>query len=152
MKLIFRLPLRSAAAQYSAWWTLPCSETRRHKNSATRKWSERSRRQEGRWAKFWLTQVVSFRFSIFCNKEKHQQAVRSDDVLSNKPRTWRDTIKPSALDPENIYPTLTSLKNKSTTQRQTLIRRRKWNINTHENTQDPPPQKTLNLTLIPSGH
>lgn len=104
------LPLQSAAVQYSAWWTLPCSETRRQKNSATRKWSERSRRQEGKWAKFWLTQVVSLRFSIFCNKEKHQHAVRSDKVLNNKPRTLRDTIKLSALDPENIYFTLRSLK------------------------------------------
>lgn len=71
MKPVIRLPLRSAAVQYSAWWTLPCSETkRRQKNSVTRKWSERSRRQEGKLAKFWLTQVVSFRFSIFCDNKK----------------------------------------------------------------------------------
>lgn len=92
-KPVFRLPLRSAAVQYSAWWTLPCSEIRRQKNSATRKSSGPSRRQEGKWAKFWLTQVVSLRFSIFCNKEKHQQVVRSDQILNNKPRTLGDTIK-----------------------------------------------------------
>lgn len=44
-----------------------------------------------------------------------QQAVRSDKVLNNNPRTSCDTIKLSALDPENIYPTLKSLKNKSKT-------------------------------------
>lgn len=93
MKLIFRLPLQSAAVQCSAWWTLPCSETRRQRRSATRKWSERSRRQEGKWDKIWLTQVVSLRCSIFCNKEKHQQAVSSDDVLNDKPRTMCDAIQ-----------------------------------------------------------
>lgn len=68
--LMLCLPWLFVAVQYSAWWTLPCSERRRQKrNSMTRNWVEKKQRHEGKCVKFWLTQVVSFKFSIFCRKE-----------------------------------------------------------------------------------
>lgn len=40
------------------------------RKSITRNWLQNSKRQEGKCVKFWLTQVVSFKVSIFWKKEK----------------------------------------------------------------------------------
>lgn len=41
-------------------------------NSTTRNW-QLTQRQEGHCVMFWLTQVVSFKFSIFCKMEKKKK-------------------------------------------------------------------------------